>query len=280
MYLSMTWPDQRYRFKLDESHTSEARVGFNVIKGEFSDQHPAQPEENIVYFYWTLAGAAVFNACSDYVCIIDGIPVEKNEIRTLNLGSEIQIGHYNIQAVVSESTTSLEDMFYTLNGYETDRSNTHTPEIEDILPNGAHYIADLNYSNEMISERVSENDAIKPLETEYKKFLIWGHINNNLYNKDEKKSHYVINDDGFFDTTRSEMQSKTIMECILDAPSLIDKVWDELEVANLQDDVLYEEEKYEILMLLAPEKFTAKEKKVIPELAFQDLYKIGLDSHY
>lgn len=280
MYLSMTWPDKRYRFKLDESYTSGARVGFNVIKGEFSDQHVDQPEENIVYFYWTLAGAAVFNACSDYVCIIDGIPVEKNEIRTLNLGSEIQMGHYNIQAVVSESTTSLEELFCTLNGYETGKSYSPIPEIEEILPNGAHYIADLNYSNEMLSKRVDENDAIKPLETEYKKFLIWGQINNSLYDKEEKKTHYVINDDGFFEATRSDMQSKTIMECILDAPSLIDKVWDELEVANLQDDVLYEEEKYEILMLLAPEKFTAKEKKVIPELAFQDLYKIGLDSHY
>lgn len=280
MYLSMIWPDKHYRFKLDESHTSEARVGFNVIKGEFSDQHSAKPEEDVVYFYWTLAGAAVFNTSDDYVCIIDGVSVEKNETRTLNLGSEIQIGHYNIQAVMSEDTYSLEDMFYMLNGFDTERSNVLIPEIEGILPSGAHYIGDLNYANEIISHKISEDDAIKPLENEYKKFLIWGHINNNLYDKETKRPHYIINDDGFFDASRSEMRSKTIMECILDAPSLIDKAWDELEVANLQDDVLYEEEKYEILMLLAPEKFTAKEKKVIPELAFQDLYKIGLDSHY
>lgn len=280
MYLSMIWPDKHYRFKLEESHTSEARVGFNILKGKFSDQHPGQPEENVVFFYWTLAGAAVFNASNDYVCIIDGVPVEKDETRTFNLGSEIQIGHYNIHAVMSENTFSLEDMFYTLNEFETERSNILVPEIEDILPSGAHYVGDLNYSNEMISDSVSGDDAIKPLENEYKKFLIWGHINNNLYDKEANNAHHIINDDGFFDMTRSEMQSKTIMECILDAPSLIDKVWDELEVVNLQDDVLYEEEKHEILMLLAPEKFTAKEKKVIPELAFHDLYKIGLDSHY
>lgn len=280
MHLLMTWPDSYYRFNLDESYTSEAKVVFSVLTGEFSDQHPDQQEENVVYFFWTPAGVALFNSCIDYVCIIDGIPVEKGDTCTLNAGSEIQIGHYGIKAVVSDNMYSLEDMFYTLNGYETDKNNIIIPEIEDILPNGAHFVGDLNYSNEILSEKITEEDAIKPLETEYKKFLIWGQINNNLYDKKTNNSRHVITQDDFFDNAQAEMQSKTIMECILDAPSLIDKVWDELEVVNLQDSVLYEEEKHEILMLLAPEKFTAKEKKVIPELAFQDLYKIGLDSHY
>lgn len=276
----MTWPDRDYRFNLDESYTSDAKVGFSVLTGEFSDQHSDQQEENLVYFYWTLAGAAIFNRCIDYVCIIDGVPVEKDDTCTLNAGAEIQIGHYAIQAVASDNMFSLEDMFYTLNGYEANKSDIIIPEIEDILPNGAHFFGDLNYSNEILSDKITETDAIKPLETEYKKFLIWGQVNNNLYDKKADISRHVITKDDFFDSAHSEMQSKTIMECILDAPSLIDKVWDDLEVINLQDSVFYEEEKYEILMLLAPEKFTAKEKKVIPELAFQDLYKIGLDSHY
>lgn len=280
MYLTMAWPDRHYRFNLDESHTSETMVGFNALTGKFAIQQPVQSEENVVFFYWTLAGAAVFNACSEYVCIIDGIPVEKDETRTLNLGSEIQIGHYHIQAVSAERTVSLEDMFYTLNGSDAERSHITIPEIEDILPGGAHYVGDLNYSNEMMSATTQEADVIKPLEIEYKKFLIWGQINNNLYDRDANNHHHIISDDGFFDAARSEMKSKTITECILDTPSLIDRVWDELEVVNLQDEVLYEEEHHEILMLLAPEKFTAKEKEVIPELAFQDLYKIGIDSHY
>ncbi|WP_455821154.1 TagK domain-containing protein [Pseudomonas cerasi] len=276
----MTWPDRDYRFNLDESYTSDTKVGFSVLTGEFSDQHPDQQEENLVYFYWTLAGAVIFNRCIDYVCIIDGVPVEKDDTCTLNAGAEIQIGHYAIQAVASDNMFSLEDMFYTLHGYEANKSDIIIPEIEDILPNGAHFVGDLNYSNEILSDKITETDAIKPLETEYKKFLIWGHVNNNLYDKKADISRHVITKDDLFDSAHSEMQSKTIMECILDAPSLIDKVWDDLEVINLQDSVFYEEEKYEILMLLAPEKFTAKEKKVIPELAFQDLYKIGLDSHY
>lgn len=280
MYLLMTWPDTHYRFNFDESHTSESRVRFNALTGEFSDQHVDDNQEDVVFFFWTLAGAAVFNACNDYVCIVDGIPVEKGETRTLNLGSTIQIGHYNIQTIISEKTSYLEDMFYTLNDTDVDRSNITIPEIEEILPSGAHYIGDLNYVDEMTSENKDETDVIKPLENEYKKFLIWGHINNNLYEKDTSKHRNIINDDSFFDVSRSEMKSKTITECILDAPSLIDKVWDDLEVGNIQDEFLFEEEKYEILMLLAPEKFTAKEKKLIPELAFQDLYKIGLDSHY
>ncbi|MTD28156.1 TagK domain-containing protein [Erwinia sorbitola] len=279
MFLSMTWPDNPCRYHLDESHTSVAMVGFNMLNGTFSRPRSDSHNENVVFFYRTLAGAVAFNTCDEYVCIIDGIPVEKGEARTLNLDSTIQMGHYNIQVIISENAVSLEDIFYALHDSGADKSNIIIPEIEDILPSGAHYVGDLNYFDEMVSEKQDVIDVMKPLEAEYKKFLIWGHINNNLYDKEVHHYHH-INDDGFFDAARSEMKSKTITECILDTPSLIDKVWDQLEVVNLQDEVLFEEEKHEILMLLAPEKFTAKEKKMIPELAFQDLYKIGLDSHY
>ncbi|EOW7108323.1 TagK domain-containing protein, partial [Yersinia enterocolitica] len=59
---------------------------------------------------------------------------------------------------------------------------------------------------------------------------------------------------------------------------LIEKVTKELSVIDYLD-TSHHDEKVDLLKLLAPEHLTSKEKNSVPALVFQELYKLGLDSH-
>ena len=96
-------------------------------------------------------------------------------------------------------------------------------------------------------------------------------------------SHYekhTIKTDDRFDCIREQVKGKTLTECIIARDFLMEKVWPDFETGGSIEDFFQQEEKTDLLKALSPEYIVAKHKDRVPELVFQDFYKVGLDSHY
>lgn len=271
----MTWPVTGSAFTLNEAHSVDHPACFNLLSGRFGDTQPT----DTVWFYLTAGGPVMFNTCQAFVCVVDDVEVAEGERQTLRQGSVIQLGHFTFDVIASAEQDSLLHSILDLQN-EEEKASYRVPEVEAILPNGGHYTGDLRYFNDLGKADVAEPDMLKKLEAEYKKFLIWGEQNRHFFEENGGVNHKLSGSDAYFDAVREEMKARTLTECIIEAPSLIDKVWEELNVEESDNEILCDEEKPDILKALAPDNIASREKQPVPELVFQDLYKSGLDSLY
>ncbi len=275
MQLLMTWPATGTAFTLSEAHSVDRPACFNVLSGTFGDAQPV----DAVWFYVTAGGPVIFNRCQTFVCRVDSAEVAEGQRHPLRKGSIIQLGHFTFEVTDSPEQQTLLHSILNLQTAD-EKAGCIVPEVEDILPSGGHYTGDLHYFNEGVGSDEVEADVLKSLEVEYKKFLIWGEQSRNFFDDNAVLNNKLSGSDAYFDAVREEMKAKTLTECIIEAPSLIDRVWDELKIGESYDELLCEEEKPDILKALAPENIASREEQPVPELVFQDLYKIGLDSLY
>ncbi|MGE9553399.1 TagK domain-containing protein [Erwinia amylovora] len=281
MQLLMTWPDTQLVFNLAESYTFKNAACFSVRQGTFGTPLP-QDKNNVIYFYTAAVGPVIFNDCEEFVCLVDGQELERGQAYSLRFGALIQLGQFTFEVTSGDETAAHDDMLHTLLNVHSDeeKASLIVPELEDILPNGGHYTGDLRYFNDAEKGAEAEKDILKNLEVEYKKFLIWGEQNRKFFDENPELNNKLSGSDHYFDAIRDEMKTRTLTECIIEAPSLIDEVWKEMNMMDSYDDMLGEEEKLDILKSLAPENISSREKKHVPELVFHDLYKTGLDSLY
>ncbi|MEI2266613.1 TagK domain-containing protein [Erwinia sp. CGal63] len=278
MQLRMTWPDNQPAFTLDERYTKEKAVCFDPQSGTFSEA--GVPDA--VWFYSTPGGAVMFNTCTTLLCVVDDSVVPPGERYPLRVNAAIQLGHYAFRLSADSEIASEDELLDTLLGLHPtkERADLVMPEVEDILPNGGHFTGDYRYLNDADAPAAEgETDVLKSLEVEYKKFLIWGEQNRHFVTEQPLQTR-LPDCDHYFEAVREEMKAKTLTECLIQTPSLIDKVWAELNVEGGTETLIFDEEKTDILKLLAPENIASKEKQAVPELVFHDLYKPGLDSPY
>lgn len=278
MQLLMTWPATGSAFTLNEAHSVDHPACFNMLSGRFGDAEPV----DAVWFYLTAGGAVIFNTCQTFICLVDGVEVAEGQRQLLRQGSLIQLGHFTFEVIASAEQAVQESLLHSILDLQTDEEKASyiVPEVEAILPNGGHYTGDFRYFNDVVEADEAETDVLKKLEVEYKKFLIWGEQNRKFFDDNNGVNNKLSGSDAYFEAIREEMKARTLTECIIEAPSLIDKVWEELKIAESYDELLCEEEKPDILKALAPDNIASHEKQSVPELVFQDLYKIGLDSLY
>lgn len=267
----MTWPDNQPAFSLEERYGKENAVCFDPQSGKFSETGSSE----VAWFYTTAGGPMIFNTCTDLLCLVDDRVVAEGERCLLRLNSAIQLGHYAFKISADNEAPPHYLLFEADTGRE--KADLIVPEVEDILPNGGHYTGDYRYPNDAAAETAT--DILKMLEAEYKKFLIWGEQNRHFATEQPTLTRLPDCDD-YFEAVREEMKAKTLTECLIQTPSLIDKVWQELQVEGGEEALIFAEEKTDILKLLAPENVASKEKPPVPELVFQDLCKPGLDSPY
>ena len=277
MQLQMTWPDNQPAFVLSERYIKERAACFDPQTGAFSDNGPA---EGVIWFYISAGGPVIFNTSATLLCLVDDHLVAPGERYALRLNAAIQTGHYAFTVNADDEAADEDELLYSLLDAHSreEKANLIIPEVETILPNGGHNTGDYRYFNDAVAT-TAETDVLKKLEAEYKKFLIWGE-QNRTFVSEQPAAVRLPDCDDYFDAVREEMKAKTLTECIIQAPSLIDKVWEELNVEGVSEEPIFEEEKTDILKLLAPENIASKEKKTVPELVYQDLYKPGLDSPY
>lgn len=275
----MTWPDNQRVFQLDNSCMVENAVCFSVEQGTFGPHTPAINEE-VVYFYNTASGPVILNNCKALICRIDDTDINWGQKHPLLFGVSLQLGHFTFLVELNNEAVDDDGLLHNLFGVhsEKEKADLIVPEVEDILPNGGHYTGDLRYFSEEGSE--SDVDILKKLEVEYKKFLIWGEQSRRFFDEKAENQNKFFNEDPYFELIRDEMKTKTMTECIVHAPSLFHEAWKEINTMDYSDELLVDDEKIDILKSLAPENISSKEKKLVPELVFHDLYKTGLDSLY
>lgn len=274
----MTWPNNQSVFHLADSYTVDNAVCFSIGDGTFGP-HETGVKENVVYFYNTAGGPVILNDSEDYICRIDDVEIGRGHTHPLLFGAALQLGQFTFSVATNDTTNDYEEILHSFLDVHSEKEDLIVPEVEEILPNGGHYTGDLRYFSDTETGAESENDILKTLEVEYKKFLIWGEQNRQIFDE-APESNKFSDDDYYFDAIRDEMKNRTMTECIVHAPSLFDEVWKEINVMDSYDELLVEDEKIDILKSLAPENISSKEKKHVPELVFHDLYKTGLDSLY
>ncbi|WP_271124118.1 TagK domain-containing protein [Dryocola boscaweniae] len=260
--------------------TADNAAVLDVISGVFGP-YDSTSGHDVVAFYWHMARPVMQNLCASHVCRLEGVELQYGSVHPLRHENNIQAGHFKLVISSSGAGELAEQAFYHLiypDG-SWDKANK-LPEVEDILPNGGSYINDLHYFNEVVLAQDKSDDILKTLEVEYKRFLIWQELDGGHYQRMNHQENHIIKKDCRFDRIREQIKDKTLSECIVDRTFLMEKVWAELETGELPDDLFAEEEKIDILKTLSPEHIVAKGKYKVPELVFQDFYKVGLDSYY
>ncbi|MGN7973794.1 TagK domain-containing protein [Serratia sp. 22264] len=279
MNIHFEWPPSRQPIALLGNLTADNAAVLDVSSGVFGP-HGNGAEQDTVAFYWHMARPVILNLCADLVCRLDGVELQYGSVHPLRDKSKIQVGHFKL--VMTGGTDEVDEQgFYQLiypNG--SWQAANKVPEVEEILPNGGNYINDLRYFNEVILAQDKGEDVLKALEVEYKRFLIWWEQDGGYYGGGNELVNHIIKTDHRFDIIREKIKEKTLTECIVARDFLMEKVWSELDTGDHFDDIFSEEEKVDLLKSLSPEHITAKGKYTVPELVFQDFYKVGLDSHY
>ncbi|MGE4802911.1 TagK domain-containing protein [Yersinia hibernica] len=279
MLLVLTWPHIPQQFQLHDAITESNAICFSMEKGEFTP-HSAGDGQNEIRFYRHSFASMIVNHSNDFICMVNGKELTPGEHYPLSLGAEIKFGHFVISAkkasgqIASQSFTDDQLMLEQESLFEA----IDLPEIEDILSHGGHYISYLDDVNETLTPGLKEQDALKNLELEYKRFLMWGEQGQKFSEKEQQQTTKLSANDGFLENIRECVKDKTLTECILDSGGLIERVTKELDVTDYLE-TSQSEEKVDLLKLLAPEHIITKEKSSVPALVFQELYKLGLDSH-
>jgi hypothetical protein len=277
--IQFEWPPSRHPIALPGNLTVNNAVVLDVVSGGFSP-HDRGNDQDTVAFYWDMTRPVILNLCANHVCRLEGLELQYGSVHPLRDKSTIQVGHFKLVTTAGSDEVD-ESGFYELiypNGAWL--SANKIPEVEDILPNGGNYINDLRYFNDVVLVQDKVNDVLKTLEVEYKRFLIWREQAGGRYDGRSEHSEHIIKADHRFDNIREKIKEKTLTECIVAKDFLMEKVWPELEAGAHSDSIFNEEEKVELLKALSPEHIVAKGKYKVPELVFQDFYKVGLDSHY
>jgi hypothetical protein len=278
--IQFEWPASRLPVALDRHLTAENAAVFDVAGGGFGSL-PAPQGQDTVAFYWHLARPVLLNLCASCVCRLDGRELQYGSIQPLRDKSKIQAGHFKLVMAASGDSEAdgqtLQRLIYPDGGW---RAANKMPEVEEILPNGGNFINDLRYFNDVVLAQDKGDDVLKTLEVEYKRFLIWQELDGGYYDGVAGQASHIIKTDSRFDRVREQIKEKTLTECIVAREFLMEKVWPELEAGDPTDDIFSEEEKTDLLTALSPEHIVAKSKYKVPELVFQDFYKVGLDTHY
>ncbi|CQD42832.1 TagK domain-containing protein [Yersinia mollaretii] len=279
MLLVLTWPRMSQQFQLNDSVTERNAICFSMEKGEFSP-HSVGDRQNEVWFYWHKLGPMMINHCDDFICMINGKELSPGEHHPLSFGAEIKCGHFVITAKKASGQAAGKSFTDNLLMLEQPPvyDATDLPEIEDILSHGGYYISYFDDVNEVQAYQHQGQDVLKGLELEYKRFLMWGEQGREFSEKNKQQATKLSANDGFLENIRECVKDKTLTECILDSGGLIEKVTKELSVIDYLETAC-NEEKVDLLKVLAPDHIITKEKNRVPELVFQELYKLGLDSH-
>ncbi|MBB3324697.1 TagK domain-containing protein [Atlantibacter sp. RC6] len=274
MRLSITWPLARQGFLLHEEYNDQACIRLDPLTGNFEPASVESDSEGAL-FYWSTSGPVILNHCAEYVCILDGRPLSLGETRHLLSGSKLQIGHVSI--VIQLDREQLADALYV-----QPHSDVHPPEpgdIEDLLSYGGHHIAWQESAAAQSYLQEQQDDVLQKLQIEYKKRLIWGEQELEAIDKNSSSlRNKPLTEDGQFEQTKEKMKNRTLTECIFESITLFDKAFDEVMILGTEQDELFEENKYDILHLVAPDNIPVRKTRTIPDLIAREFHKRDLDS--
>lgn len=280
MNIQFEWPALRQPVELDKRLTAENIAVLDVVSGDFGITN-SRSGRDVVAFYWHLNRPVILNLCVDHLCSLDSVELKYGSAHSLRPGSKIQAGHFKLSLARESDVETEEQNFYQLIYSGSDlQASKKIPEVEEVLPNSGSNINDLHYFIELDQAEDKGSDILKRLEAEYKYFLIWQKQGGDEYHDASHYEKHTIKTDDRFDHIREQVKGKTLTECIIARDFLMEKVWPDFETGESVDDFFQQDQKTDLLKALSPEYIMAKNKDRVPDLVFQDFYKVGLDSHY
>lgn len=184
----------------------------------------------------------------------------------------IQAGHFKFKVVPYDDGEDLP--VYSDPESKVDISD-QLPELDNLVAHGGHYTTWQAADTEIIAETL-QDDALKHLTHEYKRYLLWGDQSRAFINKEVQQETRLPARDAYLDNVMDSVKGKTMVECIFNEEALIERVIDELMTINQEE--IPEEETQDILVALAPDNSSRIARRDVSELLYRELYKLGLDS--
>lgn len=273
------WPPRRQPVSLVRNLIQGNATTFDVIAGAF-DVHSAHAGHDAIMFYWHMTRLVMMNLCTRCVCRLDDADVAYGSVLPLRESSRIQAGHFKMSVISDTQLAHNEPLSYGSYSDDSWGAGSKIHDAEGILPNKGNYINDLRYLNNVIPTSDKDADILKMLAVEYKRFLIWQEQDNGGVIDVHPQKTRIIRTDAHFEHIRETIKEKTLTECIVDSHSLIEKALTELGMDEQWNELFTEEGKTDLLHALSPELSVAQGRDNVSELVFQDLRKIGLDTHY
>lgn len=262
VYLTLYWPKQHPRQALAENSSTV----FDVLQGQLLPHADSAFSEGVV-FHYTGEVLRLENRQQHYPCYVDGHLLAYGESRALLIQSTVQLGRFSLVVENEESENSLLQVLGYADGCGND---AQLPELVDILNNSLQHVTE-EPDNE-------KKDVLKALEKEFRQALIWGiqtpHARHSGAPRESRFNENIFN----FDVLQAQVKSATVTHCIFETPALIHKVFSELKLEESDSIRGEEDEKKDVLRLLAPEEVRYDSKKRIPALLVQEIYRADLDT--
>ncbi|WON77492.1 TagK domain-containing protein [Serratia sp. UGAL515B_01] len=273
MQLQINWPPTSQMYPVDESFTPEKAYYFCLQHGNFGLIRPAGAA-GYLCFYWLRSELVMEYHSTEYICSVNSQPLLPGTRMPLRYGMAIQAGQFSLSVT---PIAPLEEALAPDESRTEFDAQEEFPELENLLSHGGHYTpwqAAMAISDGAPSE---EEDVLKQLSAEYKRFLLWGDQSRNFLNQDVQQENRLPARDPFLDNIMESVRDKTMVECILAEGSLIERVLEELVAFNQAE--ISEDEQPDLLSLLAPEHLARINRSAVSDLLYRELHKLGLDSH-
>lgn len=259
----MRWPCKGLSHWLNEALLPEQDDYFCLHRGIFVDDRP-DGRQGFLRFGWVDPEPVMACHSDEYQCLIDGQPLRPGITHPLRLGMIIQAGHFLFNVVpVPDGALPLPD-------------EPSLPELDMLLVHGGHYTPWQTPDRQTMAEHL-QDDVLKQLGSEYKRYLLWGDQSRTLIARDVQQENRLPERDPYLDNVIESVKHKTMTECIFGEETLIERVLNELMAFNQAE--IPDEPRPDILTALAPEHLSRIERRNVSDLLYRELYKMGLDSH-
>ncbi len=276
LQLMLSWPPGHQVATLDETVSRAYPLWFDAITGRFSADRPSQPAP-VLQFYFLGAEALVSLVSKEsgaLRCLLDGQPLIAGHPTSLTASSVLQAGCFRLEVM----SVKEQALFSGSNSYDHYHDEA-PPELDDLIGQSGYYTPWLLPDTVCVAGEELNNDILKQLAQEYKRYLTWGDLRRSYtVNSDANKQELRLKTmDCLPEIVSDDIKSRTLTECILNKSALMDKVMAELMSIQLQewpDD----NKVTELLLALAPEQSVRVKKRTLSELIQREQHKPGLGS--
>ncbi|ELY7393118.1 TagK domain-containing protein [Cronobacter universalis] len=258
MRIRLSWPENDAGITLNEQHNE---AWLDIDRGAFSLTHTGRMRNSLGF---SLRGAQPYMTLSgtDYVCLAGGDSLAPGQSYPLRYGLAIQAGRYALQVTMAKETNA---MWLT-----DDADGWAAREVDAMLARSVRYV---DWARP--EETEADDDILKTLESEYKRFLAWGEQRRDTTpSPAPARLKYAAAD---FALLREQVQDKTLTECILGSLQLIARALEALSGLEPEPDA-FDAPRYDILNLVAPDAQRIKAHTRLPALTVREFHQPDLDS--
>lgn len=182
----------------------------------------------------------------------------------LRYGLTIQAGRYALQVAMAQNTNA---------AWLADSTDAWAVrEVDALLARSVNYV---DWQRPEATQ--ADDDILKILESEYKRFLAWGEQRRDASSSPPPSRIRLKDTSADFAQLREQMKGKTLTECILGSSALMNQALEAL--AGLEADPgLFDTPRYDILKMVSPDAQHIKETTRLPALTVREFHQPDLDS--